>query len=682
MTQEALNNKIAAFIEVISTNTFRGWNSLEYTAGAEGGGQEVYVSFRAVLRFIAENLNLFTAEGTSSSPLLEIDWRSDKPMFMFSTAISCNLQKCYIRNSLLKTSIGTLVINPKDNKDNAAGIAAFHAIDYFEEKALTDLRDNMRVTSSTSSTYPAIYPSIGNINNIYLNIAYLTDVMVKESDNEEGKVSVRKYLQVLCNGVNKALGSINDLQVVIDEDASTPYLTIIDYQQKRIKGLSGKLSDNKETTLLKGQGLGSMLTNISAQSSITPEVATMISVGAQAQGYVLGEEAVSFSKLSAGLLDRVYPNKVISNAEAEAEAKTAAERAAKVKEKFQEAMNTYASLVEKQKPASAYGPIILTADDQTDYENVATDFYKYILAQFTETGQTATAFIPIKLSFNMRGIGGMKIYQKFKLSDDILPMSYSTDYEFIIMGISHTVDSSKWDTAVSATISLVDKPTELEKFSIPLEVVDLSTGGSAGGSYSTGSKKSNKVIVGGVETTVTNGEVPDEYMRELNETLFPYLKWKGSTLTSDGGRIRLLKPIMDNLERMLTAYTKDNPNTPMLINSAYRTYPDQVRVRKEWERKGKPKNAAYPGTSNHGFGRAVDFADKGGTMLTPSMPQYKWIKANASTYGFTRIYSSTEGEAWEAWHWQDLTTQEIPGTAPAAAGAQAAVATAGTTYFP
>jgi hypothetical protein len=51
----------------------------------------------------------------------------------------------------------------------------------------------------------------------------LEDVMVKESDNEEGKVSVRKYLQELCNGVNKALGSINDLQVVIDEDASTPY---------------------------------------------------------------------------------------------------------------------------------------------------------------------------------------------------------------------------------------------------------------------------------------------------------------------------------------------------------------------------------------------------------------------------------------------------------------------------
>jgi hypothetical protein len=666
------------FIETIKQNNFRGFNTLEYSApSANTGGQELYISFKTILRFTSENLNLFS--GTSNSAenqIIKIDWESDKPMFMFSTSISCNLQKCYIRNSLLKTSIGTLY------SGNASSIAPFHDIDYFRTQELTALKNSTVITSATATADPRIYPSIGNINNIYINAGYLLEVLLRETDNEDGKVSIRKYLQELCNGVNKALGSINDLQVVIDEDASTPFLTIVDYQQKRIKGLSGVLTKDKPVTTLKGQGLGSMLTNISAQSSITPEVATMISVGAQAQGSVLGEEAVSFSRLSEGLIDKIYPQKFITLEDQEAEAKTATEREAKAIERFQSAMNAYAALIDKQRPTSAYGPIVLAADDQTDYENVATDFYKYLLAKFTETGQTATAFIPVKLSFNMRGIGGMKIYQKFKLTDDILPLSYSSDYEFIIMGISHTVDNSKWDTAVSATISLVDPAVELEKFSIPLKVVELSTGGSAGGSYSTVRIKTNKVTVGGVETTLVNGEVPDEYMRELNQTLFPYSKWKGSTLTSDGRRIRLLKPIMDNLERMLTAYTKDNPNTPMLINSAFRTYPDQVRVRNEWERKGKPKNAAYPGTSNHGFGRAIDFADKGGALLTPSMPQYKWIKANASTYGFTRIYSSTEGEAWEAWHWENLTAQEIPGTAPATTGSYAAVATAGTTYFP
>ena len=465
------------FIDTISKNDFRGFNSLEYSDGVEGSGQELYVSFKTILRFTAENLNLFTGTAKSTKKqIITIDWESDKPMFMFSTSVSCNLQKCYIRNSLLKTSIGTLY-SPSES-----GIAPFSDIDHFYLTKLNTLRDGFRTASNTTDGIPAIYPSIGNINNIYLNVNFLAEVLIKESDNEDGKVSIREYLQALCNGVNKALGSINDLQVVIDEDAPIPHVTIIDYQQKRIRGLGGLLSNNNAVTTLKGQGLGSMLTNISAQSSITPDVATMISIGAQAQGAVLGEEAVSFSRLSAGLTDRVYPQKFITELELEKAAKIAADRKEQAAARFQVTMNTYAELVNLQTPASLYGPIKLTADLKTDYENVATDFYKYLLAEFTETNQTATALIPVKLSFNMHGIGGMKMYQKFKISDDILPLSYTSEYEFIAMGISHTVDSSKWDTAVSATLSIASEEIKpLEAFSVPLLAVEVSSEGSAGG---------------------------------------------------------------------------------------------------------------------------------------------------------------------------------------------------------
>jgi hypothetical protein len=461
-----------AFIDTIKQNNFRGFNTLEYSSPtSESGGQELYISFKTILRFTAENLNLFTGTETSKTEIIKIDWESDKPMFLFSTSISCNLQKCYIRNSLLKTSIGTLY---SPNTEDTGSIAPFSEIDYFRTPQIAELKESMVITAPADTTSPRIYPSIGNINNIYINAGYLLKILIRETDNEDGKVSLRKYLQELCNGVNKALGSINDLQVIIDEDASTPVLTIVDYQQKRIKGLSGLLTKDRPVTTLKGQGLGSMLTNISAQSSITPDVATMISVGAQLQGSALGEEAVSFSRLSKGLIDRVSPQKFITLADLDQAAKNAAESEAKAKDRFQAVMNTYAQLVEYQRPSTAYGPIKLTADLQTDYESIATDFYKYLLAKFTETGQTATAFIPIKLSFNMRGISGMKIYQKFRLTDDILPMSYNSNYEFIAMGISHTIDNSKWDTAVSATISLIDPPvSEVLKFSIPLEVVEL-----------------------------------------------------------------------------------------------------------------------------------------------------------------------------------------------------------------
>jgi len=667
-----------AFIEELKAENFKGFNVLEYA----DGGEELYISFKTLLRFISKYQNLFSEDNGENKEIIAIDWQEDKPMFMYSTTVSCNLQKCYVQNPYLGTSRGSLTTSNASSNN----FAPFAAIDSFTtpelNKVKTDLRKAANVPDGVS-----IYPSIGNVNSIYLNTAYLLEVLIKESDNEDGEVSIRKYLQEICNGVNKALGSINDLQVTSDVDTDVATLTIIDYQQKRIRGLADALSKNKKTTEVKAQGLGSMLTSISIQSNITPEVATMISVGAQAQGHVLGEEAVSFSRLSRGLTDRIYPTKEISDKTRSAAAKNAADRQRRQEEEFQETLQAYSTLIRNQQPKTdgdMFGQIALLQTGRTDYENIATELYRSLLAQFTETGQTSTGFIPVKLNLSFHGLGGLKIYQKFKLSNDVLPLSYSGDYEFIMMGVSHEVNTSRWTTTLTSVISLVDIPVDTtHAFALPLDLSALGVvGGRTNPLYSTVGIKTNKVAVGGVETTLINGEVPDEYMRELNQTLFPYSKWKGSTLTSDGGRIRLLKPIMDNLERMLTAYTKDNPNTPMLINSAFRTYPDQVRVRNEWERKGKPENAAYPGTSNHGFGRAIDFADKGGAKLTPSMPQYKWIKANASTYGFTRIYSSTEGEAWEAWHWQDLTAQEIPGTAPAAAGSYAAAAAAGTTYFP
>src|SRR3954464_35491 len=43
--------------------------------------------------------------------------------------------------------------------------------------------------------------------------------------------------------------------------------------------------------------------------------------------------------------------------------------------------------------------------------------------------------------------------------------------------------------------------------------------------------------------------------------------------------------------------------------SAYRSLPDQVRMKNRWSAAGQPWKAAAPGTSNHGWGLAVDAGD-------------------------------------------------------------------------
>ena len=113
-------------------------------------------------------------------------------------------------------------------------------------------------TSTGEGVGKYIYPTIGNINNIYLNAIYISEQLKKLSDNESNKISIAKFLQEICNGVNKALGSINDLQVVGDVDGGQNILTIVDFQQVRIKGLSDvndeKASNDYKCSRIKEHG--------------------------------------------------------------------------------------------------------------------------------------------------------------------------------------------------------------------------------------------------------------------------------------------------------------------------------------------------------------------------------------------------------------------------------------------
>jgi len=289
-------------------------NAIEYA----DGGYEPYISLQGLLKWIslADNINIFS----QGKPIVNIDWESDKPFFTYSTTISANLNKCYVRNEYINTSEGTIssksyiFTSSTFNISNkfSKGYQAFKPFTSFKNTELQALQSSAESKAGNPPKY-SIFPTVGNLNNVYLNLAYLLEELTKSSDNEENKVSISSFLQKICNTITKCLGSINDIQVVMEPDTNT--LSIIDYNQKRIKNLR---NSNKQPTIIAAQGIGTdntatgtFVKSISAQSSITPETATMVSVGAQKQGAVLGEDATSFSKMSEGLIDRVYPTKYI-----------------------------------------------------------------------------------------------------------------------------------------------------------------------------------------------------------------------------------------------------------------------------------------------------------------------------------------------------------------------------------
>lgn len=87
---------------------------------------------------------------------------------------------------------------------------------------------------------------------------------------------------------------------------------------------------------------------------------------------------------------------------------------------------------------------------------------------------------------------------------------------------------------------------------------------------------------------------------------------------------------------------------PLVITDAYRDYATQVRLKAE-----KGSYAATPGTSNHGWGRAIDF---GSRVNIENSAEYKWMKANAPRFGWFHPAWAEDNDPkngqQEPWHWE------------------------------
>jgi cell wall-associated NlpC family hydrolase len=81
------------------------------------------------------------------------------------------------------------------------------------------------------------------------------------------------------------------------------------------------------------------------------------------------------------------------------------------------------------------------------------------------------------------------------------------------------------------------------------------------------------------------------------------------------------------------------------VTDTYRTFDEQVRLYGV-----KPALAAVPGTSNHGWGLAVDLCAGAQSFGTP---EYAWLRANAGRYGWSNPAWAWPGNGREEpWHWE------------------------------
>ena len=82
------------------------------------------------------------------------------------------------------------------------------------------------------------------------------------------------------------------------------------------------------------------------------------------------------------------------------------------------------------------------------------------------------------------------------------------------------------------------------------------------------------------------------------------------------------------------------------LTDSYRTIAEQRRLRAV-----KPGLAAVPGTSEHGWGLAVDLC---GGVEKGTGARYQWMRANAPAYGIDNPAWALAGASsqYEPWHWE------------------------------
>ncbi|WP_052366712.1 SH3 domain-containing protein [Paraoerskovia marina] len=107
-----------------------------------------------------------------------------------------------------------------------------------------------------------------------------------------------------------------------------------------------------------------------------------------------------------------------------------------------------------------------------------------------------------------------------------------------------------------------------------------------------------------------------------------------------------------DLTRLNSAF-RDRFGSNIPVDDGYRTYAQQVDVREEygyW--------AAVPGTSNHGWGAAIDLPDyrfhgATGARYTFGATRYEWLKKNGPKYGWVNpAWAQKYGSKPEPWHFE------------------------------
>jgi len=288
--------------------------------------------------------------------------------------------------------------------------------------------------------------------NIYINHAQIFS-SVEDAKNDKGEVNLFDFLNSLCTAINKAMGGINNLEPVYDEDTHT--ISIVDgsYTPQKDPGYQIELYGYNKTA-------STFVRNFNLKTEITNDFATMASIGSTAGGYTKGVENTMFSKWNKGLTDRwkekISPPKKARESGGDDEKDPAR---LYVEEFWRQRYSAWGYTLKNVEDDLTWSiSDKASVDDALIERNLSTvsEFYKYCQSKIQEVETTYSSptngFVPISLGLTMDGISGIKIYNEINVDTRFLPQNYNDSLRFIIKGVNHKLSNSDWETNIETIV--------------------------------------------------------------------------------------------------------------------------------------------------------------------------------------------------------------------------------------
>ena len=317
----------------------------------------------------------------------------------------------------------------------------------------------------------------GNIMNVYFNFNRLEEIF--DSTLAKDSVSLFEALKSICEDINECLGGINKLEPIIDEEnvirfidqTNIPNLDMIALELG-IEELQEKFSSASQEKEVKFEVYGlnysksptesNFVRNIGLTTQISKNYATMITVGATANGSVPGTEATAFSRWNIGIRDR-FKNQIVDATENNPpEAPISSSTAASIQLEYSEMIASEDDVFNRYGLSETGDDLKTLNSEFVKYNsNTAADFYKLMQAQSSfevdeENNQpkaieSSIGFIPFNLKLEMDGLSGIKIYNRIKVTQNFLPSNYDKTLEFIVTQVNHKLNGNDWITSLETT---------------------------------------------------------------------------------------------------------------------------------------------------------------------------------------------------------------------------------------